>query len=413
MTDLKRNLSDKVNQYLELFPAIVLLGVRQCGKTTLSRQLRPDWKYFDLEKSSDYDFITGDYDFFFREYPNSIIIDETQHDPQLFRELRGVIDADRKHNGRFILTGSSSPELISRITESLAGRIGIIEVGPMKMNELKAREIPGLYQILAEGIDSTTTGKILSMNPLFSRDEVLDKFLSGGYPHPVLQNKPELSRIWMENYFRTYLQQDIRSRFPKLNNTIYRRFIEMLSQLSGSIINRSDLGRTLNCSEVTVAQYLDIAEGTYIWRSLRSYERSISKSIVKKPKGHLRDSGLNLFLLGIDSREKLLRYPRAGNLFEAFVVEEILMGMESTLQSGWQSYYYRTKNGVEVDLVLEGTFGTLPIEIKLGETTGKGDIDGLKQFVNDNKLPLGLVVNTGTEIKLLTDGILQVPALWI
>jgi predicted AAA+ superfamily ATPase len=252
--------------------------------------------------------------------------------------------------------------------------------------------------------------KLLHLDVRYSYDEVINKFLTGGYPYPVLQKDPEVFDIWMENYFRTYLQQDIRSKFPKLNDINYRRFISMLSQLSGSIVNKNDLGRTLSCSEVTVSQYLNIADGTYVWRSLSSYEKSVSKSIVKRPKGHMRDSGLNNFLLGLDSRDKLLKHPRAGNLFEAFIIEEILMGMESTIQTGWQPYYFRTRNGAEIDLILDGKNGTLPIEIKLGVSNTIKDLTSLTRFLDNNNLPLGIVVNNSSRVKKLSDRIIQIPA---
>ena len=126
MNCIHRNLENKVNQLLKVFPVVLILGARQVGKTTLAKICRPDWKYFDLEKGSDYDFITSDFDFFFREYPEQVIIDEAQEAPQLFRELRGGIDANRRSKNRFILTGSSSPALLTSISDSLAGRIGII-----------------------------------------------------------------------------------------------------------------------------------------------------------------------------------------------------------------------------------------------------------------------------------------------
>ena len=128
MTWIKRNIHTEVDALLDIFPAVLILGARQTGKTTLANISRPDWKYFDLEKGSDYDFITSDYDFFFREYPEHLIIDEAQEVPQIFRELRGVIDSNRSQKNRFILTGSSSPKLLGAVSDSLAGRIGIITI---------------------------------------------------------------------------------------------------------------------------------------------------------------------------------------------------------------------------------------------------------------------------------------------
>jgi len=127
MADKKRNIGRKINDLLTFFPVVIILGVRQCGKTTLAKMLRPDWHYFDLERSRDFDFVTGDFDFFVKEHPHSVIIDEAQRHPPLFQELRGVIDRERKNRNRFLLTGSSSLELIKNVSESLAGRVGLIE----------------------------------------------------------------------------------------------------------------------------------------------------------------------------------------------------------------------------------------------------------------------------------------------
>ena len=139
---LRRNCAAKVNALLEIFPAVLILGVRQSGKTTLAKQVRENWKYFDLENMNDLDFISSDMDFFFSEYPGNIIIDEAQEFAELFRHLRGVIDADRNQKNRFILTGSSSPELIRQASESLAGRLGMVELGTLKMNELHQEPLP-------------------------------------------------------------------------------------------------------------------------------------------------------------------------------------------------------------------------------------------------------------------------------
>ncbi len=141
-----------------------------------------------------------------------------------------------------------------------------------------------------------------------------------------------------------------------------------------------------------------------------SYEKTISKSVVKMPKGILRDSGLAHFLANIDSREKLIRAPQVGQNFESFIIEEIIKGISCTEATNWRYYYYRTKHGAEVDLVLDGSFGVLPIEIKFGITTRSDQLTSLKRFLVDNSLPVGIVINNSTEVKLLTNNIIQIPA---
>jgi uncharacterized protein len=413
MTGLKRNLETKVNHLLKNFPVVIILGVRQCGKTTLARMLRPEWRYFDLERGIDYDFITRDFEFFIKEHPHSIIIDEAQRFPGLFEELRGVVDRDRQRKNRFLLTGSSSLELIKNVSESLAGRVGIVELETLKTNERYGFTIPDFYRLFQEQLTNETTEFIKRLKDPLTHDQVMEMFLKGGYPEPVLAKDVHFYESWMENYVQTYVQRDIRTLFPKLDLVKYQRFVSMLTALSGTIINRSEIGRSLDISEKSIRDYLQIAEGSYIWRNIPSYDKSVSKSVVKMPKGNIRDSGLTHFLQGITRRNQLPTYPQVGATFEAFVFEEIIKGLQSTMLTNWRYFYFRTKNGAEIDMILEGPFGILPVEVKFGSTVKLRQLKALKAFVYNNDLPLGIVINNGDDIRLLADRIIQVPVPFI
>jgi predicted AAA+ superfamily ATPase len=413
MTEFKRNLEAKINDLLAFFPVVIILGVRQCGKTTLSKILRPDWRYFDLERSRDFDFITRDFEFFIKEHPHSIIIDEAQRYPELFQELRSVVDRDRKHKNRFLLTGSSSLDLIKNVSESLAGRVGLVELGTFKANETYAIELPEFYEIFNKELNSSTIEFLKNLEPIISHDQLMNIFLSGGYPEPVLEKDNRFYAAWMENYLQTYIQRDIRTLFPRLDLIKYQRFVTMLSALSGTIINRSQVGRSLDISEKAIRDYLQIAEGSYIWRNTPSYERSVSKSVVKMPKGNFRDNGLANYIQGITQREQLLSYPNVGAAFESFISEEIIKGIQATETVNWNLYYFRTRNGAEIDMILEGPFGILPIEIKLGGVVRQRQMQTLKKFIYDNNLPLGIVINNGDEVQLVADRIVQIPATFI
>jgi predicted AAA+ superfamily ATPase len=410
MSDLNRNIENKANQLLSFFPVVIILGVRQCGKTTLAKKLRPEWEYFDLERSRDFDFLTRDFEFFIKEHPHSIVIDEAQRFPTIFQELRSIIDRDRKRKNRFLLTGSSSLDLIKNVSESLAGRVGLIELGTFKSNETYALRLPGFYQIFAEKLKKTTIGYLKGLKPVLSHNQVMDTFLKGGYPEPVLEKKEGFYENWMENYFQTYIQRDIRTLFPRLDLVKYQRFISMLAALSGTIINRSQVGRSLDITEKSVRDYLDIAEGSYIWRNVPSYESSLSKSIIKMPKGHFRDSGLTHFIRQIKSRDQMLNHPGVGAGFEAFITEEIIKGLQAQNITNWRFYYFRTKNGAELDLILEGPFGTLPIEIKLGSQVKPRQLQSLKHFIQLHSLPFGIVINNSEKVELVAENIIQLPA---
>ncbi len=407
MSYIERNPYRKIQQLLKLFPVVIILGARQTGKTTLAKLCRPEWKYFDLEKGSDYDYITQDFDFFFKEYPQHLIIDEAQECPQLFSELRGVIDKNRQQKNRFILTGSSSQKLLKSISDSLAGRVAIVEVSTLKVNEINAQPLPAFYRLFSQPIKEQSFNQLKTL-PV-NQNNCLDTLLKGGYPEPVIANDEDFYYAWMENYFKTYIATDIKRLYPKLDDIRYRRFIGMLAYLSGTIVNKAQLGRSINTSEVTIRDYLDIADNTFIWRMIPSFENSKTKSVVKMPKGIFRDTGLLHYLLNITTREQMLQNPTVGQNFESFVIEEILKGMAACNIARWDYYYYRTRNGAEIDLILEGSFGLLPIEIKFGSNTGLKQLTSLNHFMREHQIPLGLVINNSDEIRMLNDKIMQIP----
>lgn len=407
---LPRNLQNRVARSLERFPVVVLIGARQCGKTTLARMGRSDWRYYDLEKGSDCDYIVRDFDFFFKENSDNVIIDEAQIAPDLFRELRGVIDADRTRRGRFLLTGSSSPHLNRSIAESLAGRVAILEVGTLKMNERYARPLSPLFEVLNALPPSQHLEELQNVPVAFDRDEAFEHFLKGGYPEPIVMRDEGFHAEWMAQYQQTYLERDVRSLYPGLHAENYRRFIAMLAELSGTIINRSEIGRTLNASESAIRDYLDIAQGTFVWRNLVSLEKTVSKSVVKLPRGYMRDSGLLHHLKRIRHRDQLVTHPGTGAAFEGFVIEELIQGLHAVADAPWGVNFYRTRGGAEVDLVLTTPDGDrIPIEVKFGNTVQPRALRSLSTFISGEGCPYGILINNAEKVRLLSETIIQLP----
>jgi len=408
---LKRNLSEKITRCLTQFPVVALTGARQSGKTTLAKAICSDWEYFDLERGADFDALTADFDFFFRQHSDSIIIDEAQLSPELFRELRGVIDADRSKKGRFLLTGSSSPELTRNISESLAGRIAQVEIGTLKMNERHEMPLPKIYSILQEEPVEKHLEKLQKIPIPLSVEQVLEHFLKGGYPELVAQDEDSFRSGWMDQYEQTYLDRDIRRLFPKLNLQNYRRFLGMLSELSGTIINRSEIGRSLNVNESAIRDYLDIAQGTYLWRTVPSLERTHSKSVVKMPRGYLRDSGLLHHLTQVRGMDRLMRHPGTGSAFEGFIIEEMIQGLNAVESARWKQAFYRTRGGAEIDLVLTSPNGErIPVEIKFGISVRRAQLKSLSAFIEQENCPYGIVISNTERIQMLTEKIIHLPA---
>jgi predicted AAA+ superfamily ATPase len=407
---LQRHLQSHLQTLLTHFPCVVLTGVRQCGKTTLLGTLGPEWQHFDMENSGDRQQLLSDPDVFFRLHANKIIIDEAQLAPPLFAALRVAIDQDRSKKGRFLLSGSSSPELVKQISESLAGRVARIEMAPLSVSE--AWELPPsrLYPLLAKGARADEL--LAATAPRLGIQQVRDYWFTGGYPEPWLSNSEEFRSLWARHYIDSYLLRDIGALFPNLNRDRFRQFIALLSQHSGNILNNADIARTLGVSEPTVRDWLRIAHDTFLWRHVPAWDRSGAKQLVKHPKGFLRDSGLLHRLLRIPDPDLLNTHPVVGKSWEGMIVETLLRGFENA-GIEVQPFHYRTRGGAEINLILEGQFGStqlLPIEIKLTSQSDKRALRSLSDFVATHNCPLGLVINNDDRPRWLDDRILAIPA---
>ena len=409
MDGVGRHLQTEIDRLLENFPAVAIVGARQTGKSTLASLLRPDWPFYDLENPNHFARITEDPVLFFREHPERLILDEAQRYPKLFEVLRTVIDQQRDNKGRFILTGSASFELLSTISESLAGRVAIVELSPFTMSECISEPLSDFFQIFTSPIQTHTIELLRELTASKSIQTIKKYLWAGGYPEPVLSNRTDFHLDWMENYFTTYINRDMRALYPRIDMLKYRRVVSMLAQLSGTVINRSEIARSIEVSEKTVRDYLEIITGTYFWRELPAFKTAKIKTTLKLAKGHFVDSGLALFLQNVHSLEQLNIFPQLGRAFEAFVVEELIRGVQCTPAKNLQYMHFRTKAGAEIDLILQGSFGLVPIAIKYQSYTSKRQITALMQFVERHDLPLGIVLNNCEEPSLITQNIIQVP----
>lgn len=406
MQGMKRAYEPLLREYLAAFPCVGIIGPRQCGKTTFLETLPADWKRFDLERASDFRAIADDPELFLRLNPRQVAIDEAQLFPGLFAALRVAIDADRKRPGRFVITGSSSPDLLKSVSESLAGRIGIIEMAPLAWSEVHPPKGPSFASLLADR--KAAAADFVALKPRADLKAVHDYWFRGGYPEPWLKGPGRFRELWMDQYVRTYLYRDVARLFPGLDQNKFRLFLQMMGGLSGTIINYSDVARALGISAPTVRDYFEIAHGTFVWRRLPPYEKNAVKRIVKHPKGHLRDSGLLHYLLRIPDVRALTGHPQVGRSWESMVIEEILRQL-TCAGASFDPYFYRTAAGAEVDLVLEGDFGLVPVEIKHTQTLDPRKLVSLKDFVRERRCRMGLVINNDHAPRLYDENIVGVP----
>ena len=330
---IQRKIEDTIKQYLKIFPVVAVLGPRQCGKSTLVKRLSQNWGtslFLDLQ----YDADLGKLDqpsFFFESNADKIIcLDEIQLVPQLFSVLRSVVDQNRQ-NGKFILLGSASRDLIQQTSESLAGRIGLVNLAPFTINELDN----------LEGFNLNTF------------------WLRGGFPDSYLSDNDTFSGIWRENFIKTFIERDI----PQLGFQIpalqLKRLLVMCAHNQGQLVNYSKLGESLGLTHPTIRRYIDLLEQTFILRTLLPYETNVKKRLVKSPKVYVRDSGLLHQLLAISDFNSLLGNPVFGSSWEGVVVENVIVNYPD-----WNYYFYRTATGDEMDLILEKGNRRIAIECK-------------------------------------------------
>ncbi|MFC2116070.1 ATP-binding protein [Bacteroidota bacterium] len=347
---IKRDLYSKVLEYQQIFPVVAILGPRQCGKSTLAKMLisgDSSFVYLDLERYSDLNKINDPELFFRNNQDKNICIDEVQLKPNLFNSLRSVIDEDRK-NGKFLILGSASRELIQQSSETLAGRIGYIELTPFNTKELENNLNFDLYR----------------------------HWLRGGFPDSYLQHSNNASVIWRENFIRTFVERDVPQLGINIPSLTTRRLLSMCAHNQGQLLNSSKLGESLGTSYHTVKNYLDLLEQLFIVRSLKPYLTNINKRIIKSPKVFIRDSGILHSLMNIEKMNDLLGHPVFGSSWEGYCIENIV-----TQFYDWQSYFYRTSSGNEIDLILEKGSKKLAIEFKA--STAPKLTKGIYQALDD------------------------------
>lgn len=377
MKSTRRDLNRRLDLLLKTFPAVLITGPRQCGKSTLLKMSCTDWQLLDLERPRDAERLSRDIEGFFDANSERVAIDEAQRLPQLFSALRPIIDRSSK-KGRFILTGSASPHLMRGVSESLAGRIGILELAPFSFAESAAGY------------------------PKF------DRWFWGGYPGLVHLKQVQARSLWLDAYVSTFLERDLPQLGVQLSVRRLRLLWTMLTHVHGNLLNVSDLARSLTVSPHTIGGDLDVLEGTFMIRRLQPFFANVQKRMTKAPKLYLRDSGLLHFLAGLRQPDELTTWPRRGQSFEGAVIEEII-ALFNAASVRVKFYFWRTAAGAEVDLLIKVGQQLLPVEIKLSASVSHHDIAGLRQCMKDLNLTRGYVVCNATEPYAFNNQISVIP----
>jgi len=364
---IRRILQKSLTNALNTMPVVALLGPRQVGKTTLAlefaKSTRKKTAYLDLELDTDQAKLS-DPEAYLRRFPNTLlIIDEIQRQPELFRLLRGLVDVRKRTGekaGQFLLLGSASRDLIQHSSETLAGRVRFLELGPLSVLEMSQTD------------------------PLGFNFEKL--WFRGGFPESYLADTDDESWEWRSDFISSYVERDIPLMGPQVSAVTMRRLWSMLAHHHAQQVNLSQLGKSLGVNYKTVKNYIDTLTDFYMVRQIQPWAGTTKKRLVKAPKIYLRDTGLMHRLLNIADFETLLGHPSIGSSWEGFIVENII----NHLSDKWRYSYYRTSAQAEVDLVLEGPRQEVwAIEIKrsIAPHVRKGfhlasqDVHATKRFV--------------------------------
>ncbi|MCK0533345.1 ATP-binding protein [Sphingobium agri] len=326
---IERHIKTQLVDRLAHSPAVALLGPRQVGKTTLAQEVgeaRPSL-YLDLESEADRAKLTEPELYLSAHEGKLVILDEVHRVPELFRLLRGLIDRGRRKGlraGRFLLLGSASMDLLAQSSESLAGRISYLEMGPVDALEIAGPDVERLW-------------------------------IRGGFPDSYLAGSDRSSQRWRQDFIRTYLERDIPTMGPRIPAETLRRFWTMLAHHQSGLLNASEFARSLGVTSQTVANYLDLLVDLLLVRRLAPWHSNGAKRLVKSPRVYVRDSGLVHTLLGLTDREAVLGHPVAGASWEGFVIESLV----AAAPEGTEAYFYRTSAGAEIDLLLRHPDGRL------------------------------------------------------
>ncbi|MGH9256472.1 MAG: ATP-binding protein [Vicinamibacterales bacterium] len=341
---LRRHARREVLARLAAYPAVAVLGPRQCGKTTLARSL--GGRYFDLEQDSERLRADLEWDALAAS-KRLVLLDEAQSWPEVFVRLRGAIDRDRSRTGRFLLLGSVSPSLMVQVSESLAGRLSVVELTPFLSTEL---------------VTAASRARL---------------WLCGGYPDGGVLD-PRAYPRWQRDYLTLLAQRDLPNWGLPAKPQTTDRLLRMLAALHGQIWNASQVGQSLGLSYQTVNSYVGYLVGAYVIRRLPPYRANLRKRLVKSPRVYWRDSGLLHALLNVPDQRALLAQPWVGASWEGFVIEQII-GEMSSRGLPFDAYYFRTSDLYEVDLVLEFGQERWAIEVKLTSSPSPADMDRLNR----------------------------------
>ncbi|MCK4548280.1 MAG: ATP-binding protein [Candidatus Eisenbacteria sp.] len=391
---IRRNITRPLLEALADRPVVLVNGARQTGKSTLvqwlARDLHPA-RYVTLDDATVLAAAREDPPGFLQGFEGPVILDEVQRVPELFLAIKTEVDRDRSP-GRFLLTGSADVLLLPRLSESLAGRMEIHTLWPLSQGEIESVQEEFVDAVFARSAK-------LVPGPRLDRADLLDRILAGGYPDVISRRSPSRRAAWFGSYVTTILQRDVRDLANIEHLTTMPRLLALLAARVGSLLNFSEISRSLGLPQSTLKRYVALFETAFLFQPLPAWSGNLGMRLIKSPKVMLNDSALAAHLMGLDRRRLRKQPSLAGPLLEGFVVTELRK------QVGWSRtqprlFHFRTPAGQEVDIVLEDAAGSVVgIEVKASASVRADDFKGLRALRDalGSRFVRGIVLYTGFE----------------
>lgn len=397
-----RHLDSLLRESLQDTPAVLVNGPRQCGKTTLVRQFEGEMAYFSLDDPALLAAVQADPLGFVNRLDRAII-DEVQRAPQLLMALKLVIDQDRRP-GRFLLTGSANLMALPHISDSLAGRVEILNLLPLSHSELARRPNDFLSQARAQSWSLTSPAPSQQIS-------MVQQVLAGGYPEMQQRATPARRQAWARAYMTTLVERDIQDIAHIDQTSQIPQLLNITAELSGQLMNLSQIGGQIGMNGKTVDKYLGILEKLFLVRRLPAWSRNELNRLIKAPKIHFLDAGLQSTLTRLTSELAVTQRTRFGATLETWVYGELLK-LQSITPESWFLSHYRDKDQVEVDFVLESPLREIiGIEVKAAASVQLSDFKGLRRLREfaGAQFVTGIVLYDGTHALPFGDGLWAVP----
>lgn len=399
---IRRHLHSLLDVAMGDTPALLVNGPRQCGKTTLVRQYADRMAYFSLDDPTLLAAVRADPLGFVRRQ-DRLIVDEVQRAPELLMALKLAIDRDRRP-GRFLLTGSANLMALPTVADSLAGRVEIHTLLPLSNAEIAARPADFVERLLRGDWPSAAASAEKG-------EDCVDRVLAGGYPEMRLRATPARRQAWARAYLATLVERDVRDVADIAQTAKIPQLLAILAHLSGQLLNLQQIGGQIGLDGKTVEKYIGILEKMFLVRRLPAWSGNRLNRLIKTPKLHFLDAGLQASLVQLTPERALLDRARFGATLETWVYGELLKTL-ALGQEPWFLFHYRDKDQVEVDFVLESPLGEIVgIEVKASATVGAADFNGLRRLAAlcPERFRAGVVLYDGEYVLPFGDGLHAVP----